>query len=54
MNSSSEILILSSKEAIGILGLMSLGYYKVQQGVLQQNLSTFYNFRSAESLCNQF
>ena len=35
MNSSSEILILNPKEAIGILDLRSLGYYKIQQGVLQ-------------------
>ena len=41
-NNSSEILILSQKEAIGILDLRSLGYYKIQQGVLQQNLSKFY------------
>ena len=34
MNSSSEIVILSPKEAIGILDLRSLGYYKIQQGVL--------------------
>ena len=48
MNSSSEIVILSPGEAIGILDLRSLGYYKIQQGVLQQNLSKFYNFESAE------
>ena len=54
MNSSSEILTLSPKEMIGILDLRSLGYYKIQQGVLQQNLSMFYKFKSAESLCNQF
>ena len=54
MNSSSEILILSPREAIGILDLRSLGYYKIQQGVLQQNLSKFYKFKSAESVCNQF
>ena len=53
-NSSSEIFILSPKEAIGILDLRSLGYYKIQQGVLQQNLSTFYKFESVENVCNQF
>ena len=36
INSSSEILILSPKEGRGILDLRSLGYYKIQQGVLQQ------------------
>ena len=54
MNSSSEILILSPKEEIGILDLKSLGYYKTQQGVLQQNLSKFFKFESAESVGNQF
>ena len=53
-NSSSETLILSPKEALGILDLRSLGYYKIQQGVLQQNLSKFYKFKSAENVCNQF
>ena len=54
MNSSSEIVILSPREAIGILDPRSLGYYKIQQGVLQQNLSKFYNFESADNVCNQF
>ena len=38
MNGSLDTLILSLKEALGILDLRSLGYYKVKQGVLQQNL----------------
>ena len=46
MNSSSEIVLFSLKEAIEILDLRSLGYYKIQEGVLQQNLSKFYNFES--------
>ena len=54
MNSSSEIVIFSPKEAIGILDLRSLGYYTIQQGVLQQNLSKFYNFKSVRNVCNQF
>ena len=33
MNSSSEILILNPKEALGIFDLRSLGYYKIKQGV---------------------
>ena len=41
MNSTSEILILSPKEVIGILDVRCLDYYKIQQGVLQQNLSKF-------------
>ena len=54
INSSSEILVLSPNEAVGILDLRSLGDYKIQQGVLQQNLSKFYRFESAENVCSQF
>ena len=53
MNSSSETLILNSKEALEILDLRSLDYCKIKQGVLQQNLGRFYGFESAE-VCNQF
>ena len=53
-NSNSETLILNPKEAIGILDLRSLGYYKIKQGVLQQNLSRCYKFESAEKVCIQF
>ena len=54
MNSSSEILILNSKEALGIIDFRSLGYYKIKQEVLQQNLSRYYEFESAEKVCTQF
>ena len=54
MNRSSEILILNPKEALGILDLRSLGYYKIKQGVLQQNLGRYYEFESAEKVCAQF
>ena len=54
MNSSSEILILNPKDALGILDLRLVGYYQIKQGVLQQNLSRFYEFESAEKVCDQF
>ena len=54
INNSSEPLILSPKEALGILDVRSLGYYKIQQGVLQQNISRFYEFKSAEKVSDQF
>ena len=54
MISSSEILILNPKEALGIMDLRSLGYYKIMQGVLQQNLSKYYEFKSAEKLCEEY
>ena len=53
-NSSSEIVILDPKEVIRILDLRSIGYYKIQQGVLQQNLSKFYNFEPVENVCDHF
>ena len=49
-----ETLILNPGEALGILDLRSLGYYKIEQGVIQQKLSRFYNFESAEEVCMQF
>ena len=54
MNSSSKIFILNLKEALEILDLRSLGYYKIKQGVLQQNLSRYYKFELAEKICAQF
>ena len=53
-NSSSETLISNLKEALGILDMRTLGYYKIRQGVLQQNISRFYEFESAEKVCDQF
>ena len=53
-NSSLETFILNAKEALGILDPRSLGYYKIKQGVLQQNLSRYYKFELAEKICTQF
>ena len=39
---------------LGIIDLRSLGYYKIKQGVLQQNLSHIYHFESAHEVCDQF
>ena len=38
---------------LGILDLSSIGYYKIKQGILQQNLSK-YRFQSADTLCEHF
>ena len=51
-NSSSETLMLGPKEALGILDLRSLGYYEIWQGILQQNVSKFYEFESGENVSN--
>ena len=39
---------------LGILDLRSLGYYKIKQGVLQQDLRKCYHFESVEKLCEEF
>ena len=54
MNSGLETVIFDPKEMIGILDLRSMGYYKIQQGIWQQNLSKFYRFKLADTLCVQF
>ena len=43
-NSSLGTVIFDPKEMSGILDLRSSGYHKIKQGMLQQNLSTYYRF----------
>ena len=47
-------MILRLEERIGIIDIRSLGYYKIKQGILQQNLSKYYRFEKAERLCEYF
>ena len=47
-------MILKPEEMIGTIDLRLLGYYKIKQGILQQNLSKYYKFKKAEKLCNYF
>ena len=53
-NNTQETMIFEPKEMIDILDLRFLGYYKIRQGVLQQNLSKYYHFESAGVWCEQF
>ena len=53
-NTDLETVIFNPKEVIGILDLRLMGYYKIKQGILQQNLSNYYRFESADTLCEQF
>ena len=48
-NTGLETIISGSEEALGILDLRSLGYYKIRQGILQQNLSKYYRFQKADT-----
>ena len=47
-------MIFKPEEMIGVIDLRSLGYYKIKQGILQQNISRYYKFEKAEKLCGYF
>ena len=49
-NSGLDTIIFDPEEVLGILDLRSLGYYKIKQGILQQNLSKYYRFEKADIL----
>ena len=53
-NNMRETLIFDKKTTIGILDLRSFGYYKIKQGVLQQNLNKYYHFEEANRICDEF
>ena len=53
-NSTHETVTFDAKEMLDIVDLRSLGYYKIKQDVLQQNLSCMYDFESANKVCDQF
>ena len=54
VNNGTETMIFRPEEMLGIVDLRSLGYYKINQGILQQNLSIYYRFERAEKLCEDF
>ena len=53
-NAGKDTMILNLKKRIGIVDIRSLGYYKIKQGILQQNLSRYYRFEEANKLCEYF
>ena len=54
INNGPDTIIFKPEEMLWILDLRSLGYYKIKQGVLQQNLSKYYKFKRADTLCEHF
>ena len=54
MNSTHEMVTFDPQVMLGIVDLRLLGYYKIKQGVLQQNLSCMYHFEPASKVCDQF
>ena len=53
-NNTRETVIFDKKMSIGILDLRSLGYYKIKQEVLQQNLNKYYQFEELDKICADF
>ena len=53
VNNTQETVIFNPNQMLGILDLRSLGYYKIKQGVFQQNLNKSYHFESEEKLCEE-
>ena len=49
-NAGKYTMILRPREMIGIVDIRSLGYYKIKQGILQQNLSRYYRLEEAGKL----
>ena len=54
VNNGTETIIFKPEEMLGIVDLRSLGYYKIKQGIVQQNLSKYYRFERADTLCEYF
>ena len=53
-NDAHETVTFDPTQMLGIVDLRSLGYYKIKQGVLQQNLSHIYHVESAHKVYDQF
>ena len=53
-NNTRETIIFDKVTSIGILDLRSLGYYKIKQGVLQQNLDKYYHFEEVNKIYADF
>ena len=49
-----ETVIFDPEEMLEILDLKSIAYYKIKQGILQQNLSKYYRCESADALCEHY
>ena len=49
VNNGTETIIFKTEEMLGIVDLRLLGYYKIKQGILQQNLCKYYRFERADT-----
>ena len=54
-NNGLDTMIFKPEEMLGTLDLRSLGHYKIKQDILlQQNLSKYYRYEKADTLCEHF
>ena len=53
-NNTNDVVTFDRQDIIGILDISPLGYYKVNQDVLQKHLGEQYHFELAENVCDQF
>ena len=54
VNKGKDTMILRPVEMIGIVELRSLGYCKIKEEILQQNLRRYYRYEEAEKLFEYF
>ena len=54
VNNGTQTIIFKPEEMIGVVDLRLLGYYKIKQGILQQNFSKYYMLERVETLCKHF
>ena len=54
VNNGTVTIIFKLEEMIEIVDSRLLGYYKIKQGILHHNLSKYYRFERAETLCEYF
>ena len=54
VNNGTEPIIFKPEEMLGIVNLRLVGYYKIKQQILQQNLSKNHRFERADTLCEYF
>ena len=53
-NKTHESVTFGKTEMMGIIGLRSLGFYKIKQEVLQEHLARHYHFELADDVCDQY
>ena len=53
-NKTQETMTFGRTKMMGIIDLRSLGFYKIKQEVLQENLGRHYHFELADDVCDQY